>query len=141
MASGGRRGVIAAGMTAAAIAILYRYWLVAPVLQYVGIGRWRFLAIVVVAGCGGVSALLRVPIVAVACETMAGLLIGGTWAAFQGPHDVRMTVGDAFLSHLEPFWRNVILFTVVATVSGLCCSIVRSQVSRWNRSKVKAARG
>lgn len=109
-------------MAAAAIAVLYRYWLVAPVLQYVSIGRWRFLAIVVVAGCGGVLALLRVPIVAVACGTMAGLLIGGTWAAWQVPHDLPMSVSHAFLSHLEPFWRTVILLTVVATVSGFCCS-------------------
>ena len=77
----------------------------------------------VAAGCGGVLALLRVPILALACGTMAGLLIGGTWADFQGPHDVRMTIGDAFLSHLEPFWRTVLLLTVVATASGFCCSV------------------
>lgn len=109
-------------MAAAAIAILYRYWLVAPVLQHVSIGRWRFLAIVVVAGCGGALALLKVPIVAVACGTVVGLLIGGTWAAWQVPHDLPMSVGHAFLSHLEPLWPTVLLLTVVATASGLCCS-------------------
>jgi len=110
-------------MAAAPIAILYRYWLVAPVLQYVSIGRWRFFAIVVAAACGGVWALVRLPVVALACGSLLGLLSGGTWAAWQAPHDVPMSVSTAFASHLEPLWRTVLMLTVTATVSGFCCSL------------------
>jgi hypothetical protein len=117
-----RRVAIAVLVAAVPIAILYRYWLIAPVLQHVSIGQWRFLAVVVAAVCGVLLALLRVPMIALACGALAGLFLGGTWAAFQAPHDVLMTVRDAFLSHLEPFWPTVLLLTVTASVSGFCCS-------------------
>jgi hypothetical protein len=109
-------------MAAAPIAILYRYWLVAPVLKYLSIGQWRFLAIVVALACGGVLALLRFPVLALACGSMVGLLLGGTWAAWQAPHDVPVSISTAFVSHLESFWRTVIMLSVTATVSGFCCS-------------------
>ena len=108
-------------MAAAPIAILYQYWLVAPVLQYVSIGRWRFLAIVVAAACGAVLSL-RLPILALACGSMAGLLLGGTWAGWQAPNDVPIAVGAAFASHLESFWREVIMLAVAATVGGFSCA-------------------
>ena len=109
-------------VAAALIATMYRYWLLAPVLQHVSILRWRLLAFVVAAACGGVLALLRLPVIAMVCESMIGLLMGGTWAAFQGQTDVRMTIVDAFLSHLEPLWPTVILLTVTASISGFCGS-------------------
>lgn len=109
-------------MAAVPIAILYRYWLIAPVLQYFGIGRWRFFAIAVAAACGGVWALLRLSVLALVCGSMAGVLLGGTWAEWQAPHDSPMSIGRAFMSHLESLWPTVITLTVTATVSGFCCS-------------------
>ncbi len=46
------------------IAILYRYWLVTPVLQYLSIRKWYLVAIAVAAAIGGVMSLLRVPTLA-----------------------------------------------------------------------------
>ncbi len=115
-----RREVFGTSITAVLIAILYWCWLVAPVLRYLSTGQWRFLAIVVAAACGGVSALfgLRVPVLA--CGAMAGLLLGGTWAAWRAPSDVPISVGAAFASHLESFWRDVIILTISATVAAFC---------------------
>jgi hypothetical protein len=104
------------------VAILYRYWLATPVLQYVSIGRWRILAIVVAAACGGVLSLLRLPVLALACGSMGGLLLGGTWAAWRVPNDAPVSVGAAFASHLGSFWREVIILTVAVSVGELCCA-------------------
>ena len=109
-------------MAAGLIAILYRYWLVTPVLQYLNINQWRVFAIGAAALCGAVLALLRFPTLALTCGPMAGLLIGGTWAAWQAPHDVPLSVTAAFASHLESFWQEVIALTVTATAGGLCCA-------------------
>ena len=122
-------------MAAAPIAILYRYWLVAPVLQYVSIGQWRFLAIVVAAACGCAWTLLRLPVLALACGWMVGLLVGGAWAAWQAPTDVPVSINTAFVSHLESLWRTVVTLTVTATVSGFCCSI--GIANFWVARKVK----
>jgi hypothetical protein len=109
-------------VTTALAAILYRYWLVTPVLQSVSIGRWRILAIVVATVCGGALSLLRIPLIALGCGTMAGLLLGGTYAAWQAPHDVPFSVGAAFASHLASFWREVIILTIAAAFGEFCCS-------------------
>jgi len=83
-------------------------------------GQWRFLAIVVAAACGGVSAMFGVRVIAVACGTTAGLLLGGAWAAWWFPSDVQISVGAAFVSNLESFWREVIILTTSATVVAFC---------------------
>ena len=83
-----RGAVVNTLATTALAAILYRYWLVTPVLQYVSIGRWRLIAIVVATACGGVLSLFRLSVSSVACGSIAGLLLGGTCAACQAPHDV-----------------------------------------------------
>jgi hypothetical protein len=102
------------------IAVLYRYWLVTPVLQYLSIGKWRIVAIVVAAGIGCVMSLLRLPTLTQVCAPVAGLLLGGTWAAWQAPNDVPISVSGAFASHLESFWHQIIILTVTASVGGFC---------------------
>lgn len=44
----------------AIFAVLYKYWLTTPVLQYFSIPRWRSLAVVIETVCGGALSLLRV---------------------------------------------------------------------------------
>jgi len=77
---------------------------------------------VVAAACGGVSALFGLRVIALACGAIAGLLLGGTWAAWRAPSDVPISVGAAFASHLESFWRDVIILTTSATVVAFCCA-------------------
>lgn len=101
-------------------AVLYRYWLVAPVLQFLSVRKWYLVAMVVAAATGCVMSLLRLPTLAVMSASAAGLLLGGTWAVWQAPNDIRISVIGAFESHLESFWRQIIILTVIATVSGLC---------------------
>ncbi len=119
-----RRAVINTLITAALISILYRYWLVTPVLKYLSINRWRLIAIVVAAASGCVLFRLRFSVPALACGSMAGLLIGGTWAAWQAPNYVTISVSAAFASHLESFWREVIVLTLTVIVGGFCGAVL-----------------
>ena len=114
--------VVRTSVSALLIAVLYRYWLVTPVLQYLSIGNWRLVAIVVAAGLGCVMSLLRLPTLTLVYASVAGLLLGGTWAAWQAPNDVPISVNGAFVSHLESYWRQIIILTVATTVGGFCCS-------------------
>jgi hypothetical protein len=98
------RWSIHAFIAAAVFAVLYKYWLTTPALQYVSIGRWRLLAVVVAAACGGALSLLRLSALALSCGAMAGLLVGGTLARGTFPNDVAISVSHAFASHLESFW-------------------------------------
>jgi hypothetical protein len=124
---------IHACITAVIFAVLYRYWLTTPVLHYVSIGRWRILAVVVAAACGVVLSLLRVSTPSLSCGTMAGILVGGTWAAWKAPNDVPLSVYGAFASQLESFWREVLILTFTATFIGLCCAyFTKLRVSRQN---------
>jgi len=102
------RWPIHAFIAATIFAVLYRYWLTTPVLQYVTIGRWRLFAIVVATVCGSTLSLLRVSRSALSCGAMAGLLSGGTWATWKSPNDVTISVYAAFASHLESFWRETL---------------------------------
>jgi hypothetical protein len=121
--------VVKASLVALLIAALYRYWLVTPVLQYLSIGKWHVVAIVVAAAIGCVTSLLRLPTLALVCASVAGLLAGGTWAAWHFP-DVPVSVSGAFESHLEVFWRSVIILALTITLSGLCCTqLVRGRSS------------
>jgi len=115
-----RKSTVKTSIVVLLIALLYRYWLVTPVLQYVSIGKWYLVAIVVAAASGCAMSLLRLPALAWVCASMAGLLLGGTWAAWQAPNDVPISVSGAFGSHLESFWRQIIILTVTITVSGFC---------------------
>ena len=117
-----RTTVVRTSLNALLIAVLYRYWLVTPVLQYLSVGKWRLVAIVVAAAIGCVMSLLRLSTLTLVCASVAGLLLGGTWAAWQAPNDVPISVTGAFASHLESFWRQLILLTVATTVGGFCCA-------------------
>jgi len=117
-----RNTAVKTSVIALLIAVLYRYWLVTPVLQYFSIGRWYLVALLVAAATGYVMSLLRLPTLAMVCASVAGLLLGGTWAAWQAPTDVPVSMSGAFESHLESFWRQIILLTFVTTVVGSCCA-------------------
>jgi hypothetical protein len=123
----GIRWPIHALIAAAIFAVLYKYWLTTPVLHYVSIGRWRLLAAVVAAALGGARSLLRLSMPALSCGAMAGVLFGGTWAALKGPHDVAISLYGAFASHLESFWREILVLTTVAILAALCCDYLRKR--------------
>jgi hypothetical protein len=114
--------VVKTSVVALLIAVHYRYWLVTPVLHYMSIGKWYLVAMVVAAATGSVMSLLRLPILALVCASVAGLLLGGTWAAWQVPNDVPISVSGAFESHLKSFWRLLIILTATLTVGGFCCA-------------------
>ncbi len=117
-----RSTVVKTSVVTLLIAVLYRYWLVTPVLQHLSIGKWHLVAIVVAAATGCVMSFLRVRTLALVCASVTGLLLGGTWAAWRFPNDVAISVGGAFESHLESFWRQTIILTVTITVGELCCA-------------------
>jgi hypothetical protein len=91
------------------------------VLQYLSIGRWTLVAIVVAGVAGGVMSLLRIPMLVLLGASVAGLLLGGTWAAWRFPNDVPISVAGGFESHLESLWRQVLILMGTFTVSGFCC--------------------
>ena len=108
-------------IAAAIFAVLYKYWLTTPVLQYFSIPRWRLLAVVIAAVCGSTLSLLRFSTTAVSVGAMAGLLLGGTWAAWTAPHDVTISVSYAFTSHLELLWREVLRLPFAAILTSCLC--------------------
>lgn len=127
----GMRWGVHASITAATFAVLYKYWLTTPVLQYVSISSWRLFAIVAAAVCGGVLSLLRVSTPALTCGVVAGLLLG-TWVTWTSPHDVSISVDYAFTSHLQSFWREILSLTLAATLAGLCCAYFIKRHARLN---------
>lgn len=117
-----RSTVVKTSAVALAIAVLYRYWLVTPVLQYLSVGKWFLVAIAVAAVTGCLMSLLRLSTLALLCASVAGLLLGGTWAAWRVPNDVPISLSGAFESHLESFWRQVLILTGTVAVGGFCCA-------------------
>ena len=128
------RWAIHTSIAAAIFALLYKYWLTTPVLQYVSIDRWRLFAIVVAAACGGALSLLRVSLSALSCGAMAGLLLGGTYAVWKAPNDVAISVYAAFGSHLEYFWRQMLMLTFAATLGATVPNLSKNRV----KASVKA---
>ncbi len=132
-----RRCFINTSFAAALISILYRYWLVTPVLKSLSIGQWRLVAVVVAAASGCLLFRLKLPMLALACASMAGLLIGGTWAAWQAPSDVTIGVrvtsgvllagGDGADRHCDRRW--VLLRSICN--SSLSLMIGPSRVALW----------
>jgi hypothetical protein len=98
-----RSAVVKTSVVILLVAVLYRYWLVTPVLQYLRIGKWYLVAIIVAAVTGCVMSFLKLPTIALVCASLTGLLLGGTWAAWRFPNDVAISVSGAFESHLESF--------------------------------------
>jgi len=126
----GLRWTVHALITAAIFAVLYKHWLTTPVLQYVSVAQWRWLARVVAAACAGVLSLLRFFAIALSCGAVAGLLLGGTWAAWTAPHDVTISVYHAFASHLESLWREVVRLAFATTVTAFSCAyLVKRRVT------------
>lgn len=123
------RWPIHASFAAAIFAVLYRYWLVTSVLQYMRVGRWRLFAVVVAAACGGVLSLLRVSTSALSVGAMVGLLLGGTWAAWKFPSDVTTSLYGAFASNLECFWRETLMLTFTATLAGFCRAYIAKRTA------------
>jgi len=116
------RWLVHTSVSAAVFAILYEYWLTTPVLQYMSVGNWRLFAIAVAAAFGGVLSLLRFSTSALSCGTIAGLLSGGTWAAWKFPNDVSISIYAALVSHLESFWRETVAFTFAVALAAFCCA-------------------
>jgi len=114
-----RSAFVKTSVVALLIAVLYRYWLVSPVLQYLSIGKWYLVAIAVAAAPGCVMSLLRLPTPALVCASVAGLLLGGTWVAWQARNEVPISVSGTFESHLESFWRQIIIMAFTITVGGI----------------------
>ena len=103
------------------IAVFYRYWLVTPILKYLSICSWFLVALLLAAATGYLMSLLRLSTSAMVCASVAGPLLGGTWAAWRVPNDVPISLSGAFESHLETFWRQVLILAVTMAVSGFCC--------------------
>lgn len=102
------------------IGVLYRYWLIYPILQHLTIAQWRLLATVIVAMIGAISAVLRLGTLTFTPIVAVGLLAGGTWASMSAPHDIRTTLAMDFMSHLEALWGDVLRLIVVGTLSNFC---------------------
>lgn len=116
------RWPIHAFIATAVFAVSYKYWLTAPVLHYFSIPRWRLLAVVIAAVCGGALSLLRFSTTALSVGAITGLLLGGTWAAWTAPHDMTISVSYAFTSFLELFWREVLRLTLATTLTAFLCA-------------------
>jgi len=121
----GIRWAIHVSIVAVIFAVLYRFWLIEPVLDRVSVGRWRLFAIVIAAGCGSALCLLRIPVPALSCGALVGLIFGGTWVEWKSPHDVTISLSSAFDSHLEYFGGEIPKLTFAATLAGLCCAYFR----------------
>jgi hypothetical protein len=107
---------------AIAIAVLYRYWLVTPVLEYLSIHEWFLLGVAVAVAIGCVMSLLRFSTLAQISASVIGLLLGGTWAGRQTPSDVAKSVSCAFESHLEVFWRPMLVLILAIAVGQFWCT-------------------
>src|SRR5262245_37751363 len=114
------RAVVKVSIAAALSAILYQYWLSMSVLHYLSVNQWRAVAIAMAVAVGTIWVLCRWGLSALVCGFIVGLLVGGTWAEWQFPQDVQRSLDDAFASHWESFWRDMILLTVAVTGSGFC---------------------
>ena len=116
-----------------ATSILYRYWLVFPILQYLSLWQWRTVAIVVAVILGALSSLIGLRTQVAATAITLGLLLGGTWTAYSTQHDVRTSLPLEFMSHLRAFWREVLVLLASAVISQLCGGLVLSRYARDRR--------
>jgi hypothetical protein len=132
-----RSTFVKTSVVALLIAVLYRYWLVTPAVKYLSIGKWYLVAMIVAAATGSVLSLWRLRLLAVACASITGLLLGGTWSAWQVPHDVPISMSGAFEAYVALFWRQLLALTVTITVSGFYCA----RILGTNRLWVQRGRG
>src|SRR6266581_8879188 len=101
-------------------AILYRYWLITPVLEYVTFNEWRAVAVLVTLVVGGAWPLFKWNVSTLVVGFMAGMLVSGAWLEWRLQDVLPTSVASAFQSHLESFWPDVIMLTVAVTLGGYC---------------------
>jgi hypothetical protein len=119
--------VIHATIAAALFAVPYNFWLTTPVLQDISIGYWRLLAILVAAGFGIALSLIGIATPALSFGAIVGLLMGGSIAEWKASHDVAISPYGAFATHLESFWREVLILAATATLAARFSYLLRKQ--------------
>lgn len=114
------RELILTTILAILVGVLYRCWLIYPILQLLTIGQWRLVALLVAVALGMLSALLRIRTYVWTVAVLVALLFGGALTALFLPiHDVRTTFSEQFVSHFNSFWRELAVLTAAATASNL----------------------
>jgi uncharacterized membrane protein len=113
-----------AGVLSAAIlsALLFRYWLIMPVLQYLNENQWRVVGLGVVAIAGGIWAFFQWNILLLLVGAVIGVLTGGTWAELQFSHG---SWGAAFESNFDALSGDMLLYVLVMTLSGCGARFVK----------------
>ena len=119
MVSVSKRDVALVSIAAVLSAILYRYWLITPVLDHFSINQWRAVAIGVAALGGSLRGLAKWNLSTLVSGFMVGELAGGTWVALPASH---ASLGDAFKSNLESLGGEMIAFIFAVTLGGYCSS-------------------
>jgi len=120
-------GVLIAAMLSG---ILYRYWLITPVLEYVTFNEWRAVAILVTLVVGGAWPLFKWNVSTLVVGFLVGILVSGAWLAWRAQDALPASLGFALQSHLESFWPDVIMLTVVVMLGGYCSArLVSSRAS------------
>jgi hypothetical protein len=119
------RDVINSVLAAVLVAILYRYWLTVPALLYFSMAAWLCVGVLVFVVYGCAFSFFRLPIQALACSSLVGLLVGGTWGELETPNDVSVLVGEAFRIHLITCWPDIVILTVAAVVTGFCFAYMK----------------
>lgn len=102
-------------------AVLYRFWLTYPILDKLTMGQWRIAAILAAASFGVFAALLRLPTYMLTAAVAIGLWAGGARAGLGAPRDTPTTFFDESVSHLQIFWREILLLIAVSTVGKFWC--------------------
>ena len=101
-------------------AVLYRYWLITPVLEYVTFNEWRVVAVLVTLVIGGVWPLFKWNVSTLVVGFIAGILVSGAWLEWRLQDVLPTSVGSAFQSHLESYWPDVIMLAVAVMLGGYC---------------------
>jgi hypothetical protein len=101
-------------------AILYRYWLITPVLEYVTYNEWRAVAVLVTLVVGGVWPLFKWNVSTLVVGFTVGIFVSGAWLEWRLQDVLPTSVGSALQSHLESFWPDVIMLTVAVLLGGYC---------------------
>jgi len=97
------------------------------VLGRLSIAQWRYIAFGVAVLIGVVLVRLGLNIAVLACTSVVGLVLGGTWAALVAPKDVTTPLStelsNAFNYSLT-LWREMVLLTVAVALGGLLSRVV-----------------
>ena len=71
------------------VAILYKYWLTLPVLNYLSVGQWRATGVAVAAILGVAFGMAKLPAYYFGPAVALGLLLGEAWAELSFPSDTQ----------------------------------------------------